>query len=343
MNPSAIINLKQLANFLRCEEDFLTAYFSGDYVIVDSRLGGIVPSEVVRTSVIEKLYLRKKGGAKTGYREIYTVRTDTLKDTLKTLNTFLVDNYKPPSTVHGYVKGKNIRTNASAHLAKKNLLSVDIANFFESISALRVEKALVDIGFSDFAAQHLSKLATANNFLPPGFNTSPTISNIIVKDMDEQLLKLCGDHCVYTRYADDLYFSSSKDLPKLEELENIIISNGFTLNPGKTKYMKRGGKQYVTGLTVFDHVRPHVTKRIKRSLRLELHYMKKFGQLEHALYRLNYTSQEYEENYMIMSEVDQYIKTADTRIGGWIHFMNSVEPPAAQRLKEKYKSLTLKT
>ncbi len=261
MNISTINNLTQLANFLRCDEIFLNAYLQGDALILDRNDDFIMPATTGYTSIIEKLYLRKKNKLIKSYREVYSVRTDTLKNVLKGLSTFLKESYIPSNAVHGYVHGRNIRTNAEMHLSKRYLLSVDISNFFGSITSDKVIKALLSVGFSDFATQHLSKIVTINNFLPPGYSTSPIISNIVVKAMDEDLLHLSGNDCVYTRYADDLYFSSNISLPTQENISAIAHNYDFALNPEKTKLMPRGIKQYVTGLTVFDHVRPRVTKK----------------------------------------------------------------------------------
>lgn len=337
MTPSSIKNIRQLSNFLRCDESFLSAYLDGDFLILDRTNFTNLSKKTDYTSIIEKLYIPKKNKRTRSYREIYSIRTDTLKDTLKGLNTFLQDAFTPSFAVHGYVQGKNIRTNAEAHLAKRLLLSVDIHKFFENISAATVEQALGGIGFSSFASKRLSFLVTLNDFLPPGFNTSPTISNIVVKEMDEQLIKIGGTKCTYTRYADDLYFSSNIQLPSIEDIEKTITYNGFSLNPDKTKYMLRGSKQYVTGLTVFDHVRPHVTRKIKRNLRLELYYMKKHGLLEHVLHTLGYTIDEYVSDPAIRSEVNDNLNAFSSRIEGWIHFMKSVERPAALKLEAIYK------
>lgn len=339
MNISNISNLTQLANFLRCDEGFLKGYLEGDFIIFNYRDNFVLPVSIGNTSIIKKLYLRKKNKLVKSYREVYSIRTDTLKNTLKGLSTFLKESHHSSEAVHGYVQGKNIRTNAEAHLAKRYLLSVDISEFFGSITRNMVIQALLSIGFSNFAGEHLSKVVTINNFLPPGFSTSPIISNIVVKTMDEELLNLCGNECVYTRYADDLYFSSNSTLPSLEHIASIVANNGFTLNPQKTKYMPRGVKQYVTGLTVFDHIRPRVTKKIKRNLRLELHYLVRYGLQSHAINKLGYMRAEYETDNKIKSQVDEEVKSIDNRITGWLRFMNSVESPAAQRLINEYKNV----
>ncbi|MES2006331.1 MAG: reverse transcriptase family protein [Bacteroidota bacterium] len=341
MNPTTIATFRQLANFLRCEEDFLTAYLGGDHYLEDRRHSTPMPPITRYTSVIQKLYLPKKSGAPKSFRETFSIRTDTLKNALKGLNTYLQHSFEPSDAVHGYVADKNIRTNAEAHLGRKYLLSVDIHKFFESINSKMVEASLKQLGYSDFAALHISRFTTLNDFLPPGFNTSPTLSNLVVHEMDIQFLALCGNDCTYTRYADDLYFSSDSDLPSLPSIEKIIGSHGFSLSPQKTKYMNRGRKQYVTGLTVFDHVRPHVSRSIKRNLRLELHYMQKYGMRDHMLHELHYTRKEYDSDPDISIEVGNALERLDNAVAGWIHYMKSVEPTAAARFEAIYKKIVL--
>ncbi len=341
MNISTITNLKQLANFLRCDVVFLKAYLEGDYHIIDRRISHDLPISTGITSIIEKLYLRKKNTFVESYREIYSVKTDTLKNALKGLSTYIKNSHKPSMAVHGYVRGKNIRTNAEAHLAKKHLMSVDITKFFETITKAMVEHGLSSVGFSEFAARNLSHFVTIDNFLPPGFSTSPVISNLVLAPMDEQLAHLCQRDCIYTRYADDLYFSSNITLPPLDDINAIIIANSFTLNPQKTKYMPRGSKQYVTGLTVFDFVRPRITKKIKRNLRLEIYYLVYYGLQNHALHKLGYTLEQYTADKTIKLETDSEVNAIDGRITGWLRFMNSVERPAAQKLSNQYKKVKL--
>jgi predicted NUDIX family phosphoesterase len=341
MNISTINNLTQLANFLRCDDVFLKAYLKGDFTILDHKNGFSLPTTTGYTSIIDKLYLRKRNKHLKAYREVYSVRTDTLKNILKGLSTFLKQSHSPSTAVHGYVQGKNIRTNAERHLSKRHLLSVDISNFFGTISEDMVRKAFLSIGFSSFAVEYLAKIVTLNNFLPPGYSTSPIISNMVVNEMDEELLQLCGRDCIYTRYADDLYFSSNISRPNLENISTIVTKYGFDLNPDKTKYMPRGVKQYVTGLTVFDHLRPRITKRTKRNLRLELHYLLAYGLRGHALKKMGKTINDYFEDDRIRSEVDEEVERIDKRITGWLRFMNSVESNAAKKFIAEYKKVTL--
>lgn len=339
MNIALISNLKQLANFLRCDSTFLKAYLDGEIKILERNESLDLSLCKPNTTIIEKLYLRKKNKLHKTYREVYSVHTDTLKNVLKGLSTFLKESHNPSNAVHGYVRGRSIRTNAEAHLAKNYILSVDIEDFFGSITLEMVSQSLSSIGFSSFAVEHLAKLVTINNFLPAGYSTSPIISNIVIHSMDEKLINLGGKDCMYTRYADDLYFSSNIALPTLVNIETIILKNGFNLNPLKTKYMPRGVKQYVTGLTVFDHLIPRVSKKIKKNLRLELYYIEKYGWLNHTLNKVGYAMSEYLTDINIKSQVDSEINSIANRINGWLRFMNSVEPPIARKFIIQYRKL----
>jgi hypothetical protein len=101
--------------------------------------------------------------------------------------------------------------------------------------------------------------------------------------------------------------------------------------------MPRGGKQYVTGLTVFDSIRPRITKKIKRNLRLELYYLTLYGLKGHTLKKMNYSISEYEADINIKIRVDEEINSINNRITGWLRFMYSVEKPIAKKLIDQYK------
>jgi RNA-directed DNA polymerase len=335
MNPSKIYSLKLLANFLRCEEEFIRSFLSGNIHIRDPKISMTEP-QIKYETTINKLYIPKRN-KKLGYRMVFAVQTETFKSLLKVLNSELTKIYQPDEIVQGFVSKRNIKTNAQCHLAKRNLLSVDIKDYFETITDSMVAQGLRKIGFSDFSSEKLSKLVTLGGQLPPGFNTSPTIANIVTIEMDRQLKDLAGNLVTYTRYADDLYLSSNETLPALPDIKNIISENGFALNDSKTKYMYRGSKQFVTGLTVFDDKRPRIPKRIKRRLRLELHYIVKFGYLDHVINKLSYTKQQYINIPEIRSKVNEEVIRCHNKISGWISFIGAVEKDVSSKLLYQFK------
>ena len=335
MKISEIKTFKQLANYLRCEEAFLMSFFSGNIFVFDHQHPVEVPELTKHQVAIEVFYIPKKN-RRLGYRKVCCPITENLTNTLKILYNYLKKLYHPGPATQGFVHGRSIKTNAAHHLAKKEIISIDLDRFFETISISMVESAFLRLGYSSFASAHLSQLVTLDNKLTQGYSTSPVLANIVVERMDKELLNLAGEFVTYTRYADDLYFSTNDKLPELNDIEKIIASNGFAINPLKTKLMKRGSWQYVTGLTVFDDTMPRISKKMKRNLRLEIHYLKKFGYLSQILRKLNYTPSQYRASLEIKKKVDLEIFITISRISGWLSFIGSIEKKAADKLKREF-------
>lgn len=136
----------------------------------------------------------------------------------------------------------------------------------------------------------LAQICCFKNQLPQGAPTSPIISNMICAKMDSELQDLAWScRCFYTRYADDITFSTS--LPEFPiqiakvhslldvaigaELEKTITANGFKINPYKTRAFSQKQRQEVTGLTVNKH--PNVRRKYIAQIRAMLHAWEKFG------------------------------------------------------------------
>ena len=88
----------------------------------------------------------------------------------------------------------------------------------------------------------------------------------------------------YTRYADDLTFSGeSIDDDLRETIEQILSDQGYRINHTKTRFMRRGGPQYVTGLYVGEADQPHIPRRIKRLLRQQIYFIRQYGYETHIV------------------------------------------------------------
>ncbi|HWZ21512.1 MAG TPA: reverse transcriptase family protein [Cytophagaceae bacterium] len=344
---SDLDTLKDLANYLRCEENELKDFLTKEFKVVDYspdtieyKARMINVNELFNNSItLQKMYIPKKN-KKLGFRIVFSVKSRKYSNLLKTLNTYLKEIYSPSHIVHGFVENRNIKTNASQHLAKKYLLSIDIKDFFETIDREMIHKSLIDLGFKVNISEYISQLVTFNNKLVQGYNTSPTIANIVAQKFDAEIITLCKDKAVYTRYADDLYFSSNNELPKIELLTQIVNNNGFSLNNDKTKYMYRGGKQFVTGLSVFDKNCPRVPNRIKKNLRLEIYHIKKWGVKSHILKKMGYSFSDYSSSHEIAYIVNDEIEKTYARINGWIQFIKSIELNLGMKLHKEFTKRT---
>lgn len=215
--------------------------------------------------------------------------------------------YIPRAPVHGFVKTRNIFTNAVQHAHRAWVLNIDLKDFFHSIHFGRVRGIFRAKPFllSDPVAIAIAQLACSRDpnptdkvkrsaRLPQGAPTSPIISNIVCGKMDGELRRFAHEHgAIYTRYADDITFSVRRRgfpqaIATIFEPEDgtisamlsgaltaIIESNGFTVNDAKIRIQPWKRSQRVTGLVV--NQRPNIPRRFVRRTRAMLHAWEKYG------------------------------------------------------------------
>jgi len=185
-------------------------------------------------------------------------------------------------SAHGFVYKKSIITNSILHKDQKELLKLDLVNFFPSININRIIFVFKQLGYSSNIAFYLAALCTLDNSLPQGAPTSPILSNIIARRLDSRLIKLSKRFGLrYSRYADDLTFSGNSIPAKyIQYVKQIINEEGFAVNENKTRLYKSIGKRIVTGISVAGGT-IKVPREYKRKLKLELNFIKKFGLESH--------------------------------------------------------------
>jgi hypothetical protein len=220
----------------------------------------------------EKIISKKNGGERH-----LQIPGRLIKSYQKKLADKLATIYKPPVCVHSFIKkSKTIKTNAMPHCKKKYVLNLDISNFFDSINFGRVRGILMAKPYllSDVVATRFAQLVTYKNKLSQGAPSSPIISNMICVRLDHVLMRFAKqNNLFYSRYADDLTFSSNliniQNEKIVEEIIAIIESNGFQENPNKRRLQKSNQSQKVTGLTVNKKV--NLNRKYIRNLRAILH------------------------------------------------------------------------
>jgi RNA-directed DNA polymerase len=191
-----------------------------------------------------------------------------LKRIQRSINRNILSNIKLESVVYGGVKGKSNINNAKRHQGKKYVFTTDLLDFYPSISSSQVYQLFRSLGFSNHASRWLTKLTTFKNQLPQGAPTSALLANLIFKDADLMLIALAKTHSLtYTRFVDDLTFSSSSDFKAiLPEILDTIQRFGFRVNYRKTHY---NGHQNITGIKVRNNF-IDVPKEIKMKAQIEI-------------------------------------------------------------------------
>jgi RNA-directed DNA polymerase len=202
----------------------------------------------------------------------------------------LLDFIPVHDAAHGFVGGRSARTHAALHVGRRIVVRVDLEDFFAGVSAARVFGIFRAAGYPESVAHVLTGLCTnavpaeesvpghwrlsrrlATPHLPQGAPTSPALANLAAFALDRRLTGLAAAiGATYSRYADDLVFSSSARLrTPVDAIASIARAEGFRVNAAKTRVMARGRRQTVTGIVVNAH--PNVPRAEYDALKATLH------------------------------------------------------------------------
>ncbi|GMN01660.1 reverse transcriptase family protein [Erythrobacter sp. MTPC3] len=206
---------------------------------------------------------------------------------------------------------------AEQHPNTEWLLKVDIEDFFHSISEGQVSRIFASLGFSKLLAFEFARLCTVaidrgdgrnpephpgpieyyqskfEGMLPQGAPSSPMLANLAMRSLDEILATSAESTGFrYSRYADDLAFSTDKkrtleEMHRLRrEICRILNDAGFRPNLRKTVIRGPGTRRIVLGLLV-DGPAPRLSRSYKDNIRLHLHYLTspEHGPAKHAMAR----------------------------------------------------------
>jgi RNA-directed DNA polymerase len=236
---------------------------------------------------------------KTGGERLISAPMPRLKRAQYWVLDAILDKIPVHEAAHGFVPGRSILTNARAHVGREVVVNLDLKDFFPTLTFRRVKGKFRGLGYSEPVATVLALICTEPQVdeveldgerlfaakgprrLPQGAPTSPMLTNLVCTRLDARLAALAGSlGFTYTRYADDMTFSASgegasKVSALLKYVGEIVASEGFTVHPDKTRVMRRGRRQEVTGLTVNERVA--VPRSTLRRFRALLHQIDKSG------------------------------------------------------------------
>ncbi|MDE0131113.1 MAG: reverse transcriptase domain-containing protein [bacterium] len=235
----------------------------------------------------QSLYIPKKNGQ---VRSLHAPNTN-IKILQQKLNQVFQSVYRPKPSVHGFARERSVRTNADSHCDKRWVFNVDLKDFFHTIHFGRVRGMLMAKHYNlpTKVATVLAHISCFRGVLPQGAPTSPVLSNMICAQMDSQLQTLARTHqSTYTRYADDITFSTSTRTISPEiacftdnkvepgaRLTEIVNANGFQINSRKVWLSSERRRQVVTGITVNKF--PNLPRAYRNQIRAMLYAWRKHG------------------------------------------------------------------
>lgn len=186
-----------------------------------------------------------------GWREIQSPNKE-LKAVQAWILRNILDRLSTSPYATAYIRGRGLLDNVSPHMSNRYFLSVDIRNFFPSVSSSLVHGLFKRLGYSKLAARKLTRLCSYFSGLPQGGVTSPALSNLICLRLDHRLAGMASRrNIVFTRYADDITFSTNNRnaLPRLlPSVYRILRSEGFEPHQDKTRILGPRTRCVITGL-----------------------------------------------------------------------------------------------
>lgn len=242
------------------------------------------------------------------YRVI-AVPSPGLKKTQRWIAQSILAHIRPHPASVAYSKGDRLVAAVQPHCGACWIVKMDIRNFFESVTEISVYRVFRSLGYQPLVAlemarictrlgsptparmtlrwlshQHYDTIRSYNEVrlghLPQGAPTSPMLANLAVRRFDHSVEEIARHFgVIYTRYADDLTFSTNdkgfdraKCRSLIGQISSVMGQHGFSPNITKTSIQTPGSRKLVLGLLTDGHA-PRLTREFRQKMRQHLYYL----------------------------------------------------------------------
>jgi retron-type reverse transcriptase len=223
------------------------------------------------------------------------------------------------SSSKGFEKGSSTFYNAEPHKSANSLLTIDIKDFFPTITQKQVFNIFRSIGYNNTIAVILSNICTYKEVLPQGSPCSPKLANLASWRLDVRVQGYVGKRGInYTRYADDLSFSGLSPVKVVQiipMITKIIEDENFKVNNAKTRIAGSARAKIVTGL-ILSNDTIGIGKQKYKNVRAKI---------------FNLTLPHQQANNKLLNEVF-----------GWLAYLKSVDTKRLNKAKRYIKELSQK-
>jgi RNA-directed DNA polymerase len=275
---------------------------------------------------------------------------------LLSVQRWILDNalghVSPHSSSFAYRKGVSIVDCAEQHVGARWMVKFDLRDFFGSIDEASVFKIFREGGYNNLVSLEMARICTR---MPPGFPqyplnsvrqryasipayaagkpgvlpqgapTSGALANTATTDLDTHLSAMAAaSGLVFTRYSDDLTFSTGSDWDRQRSselaraVEKAVVNCGFKLNRKKTRVVPPGARHIVLGLLVDDE-RVRLLPEFRRRLIGHIRGVEEFTLQRHAHSRK-------------FRSLLSFVRFID----GHIAYAQGIDPPWALSLRERW-------
>ena len=285
------------------------------YAYVRNVIGRNSKSETYRTFAI-----KKRGKQLKNERRIISAPEPRLLVLQQWIAHHILSKPAPHSASKAFAPKCTLVDAVAPHCEARWLIKLDVKKFFESISEINVYRVFSELGYQPLVAFELTRICTRVRagaisdksekwrvknrkgtpraystgnigYLPQGAPTSPMLANLAVRQLDETLNRLALEFGLsYTRYADDLTFSSKSESFQRTDASQVVNRvysalrmHHLSPNTTKTHVVPPNARKIVLGLLVDGNI-PRLTRQFRYRIRQHLHYLehKDFGPQAHA-------------------------------------------------------------
>ena len=190
------------------------------------------------------------------------------------------------SEVHGGVRGRSARTNATVHLGKPCVVGLDVKSFFDTVRHYMVYRMFRhELGFGRDVAHLLTRLTTLRSRLPQGAPTSTAVANLLLASpVDGPLVEQAERAGIqYTRFVDDITLSGLNPRPLMNVVARLLSGRRLRMHRRRTakgksrpklRIMGRSEAQEVTGLVVNSRSGPSVSHGRRDAVRAAIFHLR---------------------------------------------------------------------
>lgn len=307
-------------------QDIFNSYFHTKYQFADF----ISTLPVINTHIVFNDF---KSYSFYGYKKenkVLTKEAKKLCDYHKFIEKIIIEYIGVNQCVYSYVKDKSIYEAIYLHKNSKYFFKTDIQNFFNSIDKALIKNTIKNnidkvpvIDINNYL-DNMINLITYNNILPVGFITSPKLSNIILSLFDNEIEIYCKKNdIVYTRYSDDLIFSSNNQV-LLQDLKNVIqttlkelYGDKFRLNDRKTIFLDKTKKLSFLGIVITPEGHITVDKNLKENIKQLIYFYKN-------------------DKIKYQNHLEKYYDGSQSKAYGKLNYIYEVDKSFIRYLRKKY-------
>ena len=311
--PAGVIdNAVATVKALQCRSQKVPVIFSLRHLSVRSGVTYLYLRSIVErsASVPYRLFrIRKRSLPQEPLRyRVIATPDPRLKKVQQWIDQRILSQAVPDEASVAFTTGASVYAAAAMHCRARWLIKIDIRSFFESITEQQVYRVFLNMGYQPLISFELARICTRQRryipmpsrwkpnykrqydieaygsgqlgHAPQGAPTSPRLSNLVVRELDEEIRAIAGSaNLIYTRYADDLTLSTASEAFSRHAASKIIGkiyramgSYGFSPNLSKTQIVPPRARKVVLGLLV-DGGSPRLQREFKARIRQHLYYL----------------------------------------------------------------------